>query len=176
MIKKILPVAWGVLCFSFCKTLLMLELRINSPCLHLQRHAHYYDYGTAASFRNLYNSEFFFFFGMPENTLWQGINFQLLSHPSYWMKVTVSICKMTLLSSLSSLLYSHPPHQGMSQRIWHLGGEGGERQEEIERGGEEQRWGRPERWVDQYLRETWEDVAWPFLSPSLKRRHKKQSR
>lgn len=113
---------------------------------------------------------------MPENTLWQGINFQLLSHPSYWMKVTVSICKMTLLSSLSSLLSSHPPHQGMSQRIWHLGGEGGERQEEIERGGEEQRWGRLERWVDQYLRETWEDVAWPFLPVSLKRRHKNKTK
>lgn len=52
--------ALRVLCFSFCKTLLMLQLRINSPCLHLQQHAHYYDYGTAVSFRNLYNSEYFF--------------------------------------------------------------------------------------------------------------------
>lgn len=106
---------------------------------------------------------FFFFWHAGEYTL-AAYQLQLLSHPSYWMKVTVSICKMTSLSSLSSLLSSHPPHQGMSQRIWHLGGEGGEqyrgrRETKWERKG--QRWSQLERWVDRYLRETWEDVAWP---------------
>lgn len=79
------------------------------------------------------------------------------------MKVTPSICKMTFLSSLSSLLSSHPPHQGVSQRIWHLRGErGGERGGPVEEDGRQTEgerrtdggsW-REEGRVDRYLGET----------------------
>lgn len=56
---------------------------------------------------------------------------------------------------------SHPPHQGMSQTIWHLGGEGGERlRGNWEEGRDEDR-RREWRWDNQYLGETWEEAARP---------------
>ena len=111
------------------------------------------------------------FFGMLENTLWQGINSSFYPIPlTGWRSLSLS-AKWLSLSSLSSLLSSHPPHQGMSQRIWHLGGErrgkGGEQwrekgdklREELGGGGGED----SSRRVDRYLAETWEDASWALL-------------
>ena len=94
---------------------------------------------------------------MLENTLWQGINSSFYPIPlTGWRSLSLST-KWLSLSSLSSLLSSHPPHQGMSQRIWHLGGErrGEERRGEHRRGeerrgeerrGEERRGAGGEQW------------------------------
>lgn len=63
---------------------------------------------------------------MLRNTLWQGINSSFYPIPLIrWRSLSLTA------KWLSSLLFhpcfpSHPPHWGMSQRIWHLGGEGGE--------------------------------------------------